>query len=158
MVVCNYEWQGMIRNVGKEDIPAICEIYNYYVKHTIITFEEEEVGVKEMEYRIGQNTKYPWIVFEVKGNVIGYAYASLWKGRSAYRFSAESTMYLDQQYAGRGIGSKLYESLISELKKNEVHSLIGGIALPNEASIALHEKFGFKKGAHFKEVGRKFDR
>lgn len=148
----------MIRKIEEVDIPSICKIYNYYITNSIITFEEKEVSEMEMGERIEEVTsKYPWLVFEEHMNIVGYAYASPWKGRCAYRFSAEGTIYLDQKYSGKGIGSKLYECLIPELKSKGVHSLIGGIALPNEASVALHEKFGFKKCAHFTEVGRKFD-
>jgi phosphinothricin acetyltransferase len=148
----------MIRKISTADIPAICKIYNYYINFSIATFEEVEVGVVEMQKRVEQiTTNYPWIVYEEEGAVIGYAYATLWKTRTAYRYSAEATIYLDYQHSGKGIGSKLYEHLLSELLNNKVHSLIGGISLPNEASIALHEKYGFRKCAHFAEVGRKFD-
>ncbi|CAN5386965.1 GNAT family N-acetyltransferase [soil metagenome] len=149
----------MIRRISTADIPSICKIYNYYINNSIATFEEVEVGVEEMQKRVEQvSTNYPWIVYEEEGAVIGYAYANQWKTRSAYRYSAEATVYLDHLYAGKGVGSKLYGHLISELNKSKIHSLIGGISLPNEASIALHEKFGFRKCAHFSEVGRKFDR
>lgn len=148
----------MIRNVIKEDLSAICGIYNYYIRHTIVTFEEQEIDVKEMERRVNQvTTKFPWIVYEENGSVIGYAYASSWKERSAYRFSVEGTVYLDNNHTGKGVGIKLYEHLLHELKKNNIHYIIGGISLPNEASVGLHEKLGFKKCAHFSEVGRKFD-
>jgi len=111
-----------------------------------------------MERRVNQVTaKFPWIVYEEKGIVIGYAYASSWKERSAYRFSVEGTVYLDKDQIGRGIGIKLYEHLLHELEKNNIHYIIGGISLPNEASVALHERLGFRKCAHFKEVGRKFN-
>ena len=81
-----------------------------------------------------------------------------WKARSAYRFSVESTVYIDQNSIGNGIGSLLYKELLSNLKNSRIHSVIGGIALPNPSSIALHEKYGFKKVAQFKEVGIKFDK
>jgi len=147
----------MIRPVNKLDAPSICKIYNYYIKNTIITFEEEEVSNVEMEKRIKENTKeFPWYVFEEKGEIVGYAYATLWRKRSAYRYSAESTVYLHREKTKRGIGTALYTHLITETKKKEIHSLIGGISLPNEGSVALHEKLGFKKCAHFKEIGKKF--
>ena len=147
----------MIRKVTKDDVFIICGIYNYYIRDTIVTFEEQEIDVREMERRVNQVTaKFPWIVYEENGRVIGYAYASSWKERSAYRFSVEGTVYLDKDQIGRGIGIKLYEHLLYELKKNNIHYIIGGISLPNEASVALHERLGFKKCAHFKEVGRKF--
>lgn len=149
----------MIRPVNKTDIPAICNIYNFYVKNTIITFEEEEVSAREIEKRIEEITKnFPWLVYVENGVVLGYAYASSWKSRSAYRFSAESTVYLSQESIGKGIGSKLYSDLIVEAKNKGIHSLIGGIAQPNDESVALHEKLGFQKCAHFKEIGFKFNK
>jgi phosphinothricin acetyltransferase len=101
---------------------------------------------------------YPWLVFEKNNKVIGYAYASKWKARSAYRFSAESTIYLHHNYIGIGVGTMLYQALIEDVKKRDVHRLIAGIALPNEPSIALHERQGFTKCAQFNEVGFKQNR
>lgn len=147
----------MIRNVNNFDVPFIKEIYNYYVKNTIITFEEEEINESDVLKRIEEITdKYPWIVYEENKKTVGYAYASEWKDRSAYRYSAESTVYLKIDYSGKGIGSILLKELIEKAKSKNIHTLIGGIALPNEASIRLHEKYEFKKCAHFKEVGYKF--
>lgn len=149
----------MIRNVNIEDAAAICNIYNHYVQNTIITFEEEPVTIEEMQSRIAEVTSsLPWFVFEENGKVVGYAYASQWKSRCAYRFSVESAIYLHPDFIGKGIGRRMYESLISELRNRSLHGAIGGIALPNEGSVALHERLGFVKVAHFKEVGRKFGR
>ncbi len=92
------------------------------------------------------------------GAVVGWAYATAWKARSAYRFSVETTVYVAASHQGRGIGAALYGALLGDLRGRELHSAVGGIALPNPASVALHEKLGFKKIAHFAEVGRKFDR
>ncbi len=101
----------------------------------------------------------PWLVAENdSGVVVGYAYASKWKGRCAYRHSAEVTVYLAPDAAAQGVGTRLYEALFSELRDRGIHTAIGGIALPNPPSVALHEKFGMKKVAHFAEVGHKFDR
>jgi phosphinothricin acetyltransferase len=147
----------MIRNVDIEDAGAICDIYNHYVQNTTITFEEEPVSIKEVQGRIAEVTSsLPWYVSEESGKVIGYAFASNWKSRCAYRLSVESTIYLHPDFIGKGIGRRLYESLISELRNRSYHGVIGGIALPNEGSVALHERLGFVKVAHFKEVGLKF--
>ena len=100
----------------------------------------------------------PWFVCETDGRVSGYAYASPWKSRSAYRRSVESTVYVAPHSAGHGIGSMLYRALISDLRERDLHTVIGGIALPNAASVALHEKMGFRKVAEFAEVGWKFER
>ena len=149
----------MIRSISPSDAPAICAIYNYYILNTPITFEEEAVSEDEMTQRIRETlSAFPWLVYEEQGEVLGYAYANKWKGRCAYRFSAESTIYLRHDQVGRGAGSKLYAQLLSELRKNRLHSIIGGIALPNEASQRLHEKLGFKKVAHFEQVGWKFEK
>ncbi|MEO8209220.1 MAG: N-acetyltransferase family protein [bacterium] len=149
----------MIRNVNYSDIARICEIYNYYIKNTTTTFEETEVGELEIEKRINEIiTNYTWIVFEDSGETVGYAYASKWKERTAYRHSAESSIYLNKDYFGKGIGKKLLSRLIEEVQTKDIHTLIGAIALPNKASIELYEKLDFKKVAHFKEVGYKFGR
>jgi phosphinothricin acetyltransferase len=148
----------MIRTATTTDAEQICNIYNEYIEHTCISFEEKPVSIKQMQQRIKDiKTSFPWLVFEVDQQILGYAYASTWKTRSAYRYSVESTVYLSANAAGQGIGSQLYSALIAELKETDAHSVIGCIALPNIASIALHEKMGFEKVAHFKEVGRKFD-
>jgi phosphinothricin acetyltransferase len=97
-------------------------------------------------------------VHEDAGRVTGYAYATKWRVRSAYRFSAETSVYVEQGQGGKGIGKALYGALLEELRRREVHMAIGGIAQPNPASVALHESLGFKKIAHFSEVGRKFER
>ena len=89
---------------------------------------------------------------------MGYAYATAWRVRRGYRYSTEVTVYVDPGAGGRGIGSLLYTDLIAALQERGIHAAMGGIALPNDASVALHEKFGFKKVAHFEQVGVKFDR
>lgn len=142
------------------DAAAIREIYNHYVRETIVTFEEKPVSVGEMRTRtrlIG-SLGLPWLVAESDGSVVGYAYANKWKERAAYRHSVETTVYLRTDSTGRGIGRMLYTQLLAELHKLGYHAIIGGIALPNAASIGLHESLGFRKVAHFEQVGRKFDR
>lgn len=149
----------MIRNVQIDDANEICNIYNYYVENSVITFEEEIITTKQMVERIERITlKYPYIVYELDGQVVGYAYASTWRSRSAYRYCVESTVYVHRDYIGRKIGSKLYKELIKCLEKLEVHNIMGVIALPNIESVKLHEKLGFYKVGHFKEVGRKLDK
>jgi len=100
--------------------------------------------------------KYPWTIFEEKGKVVGYAYASQWKGRIGYKQTVESSVYLHKDYSGKGIGSALYEDLFARLKKLNMHCVLAGIGQPNKASVALHEKFGFTNVAMFKQVGQKF--
>lgn len=150
----------MIRNAQVEDAGFIAGIYNHYVASTTITFEEEPVSTGEMARRIQavQAGGLPWLVAEIDGTVAGYAYATKWRERSAYRFAVESTVYLRHDAHRRGLGKALYEELLAVLAASGVHVVIGGIAQPNPASVALHEKLGFDKVAMFREVGRKFDR
>lgn len=147
----------MIRNVKLSDADSIANIYNYYIKNSTATFEEEEIPEDEIIRRINiVRENHVWIVYEEDGKVRGYAYAIRWKDRDAYRFTAEIAVYTEEGFSGRGIGSSLMENLIDGSRKKNLHKLMGGIALPNEASIALHEKFGFVKCAHFRESGFKF--
>lgn len=114
----------------------------------------------EMVQRIEEilASSLPWLVAEASGQVVGYAYASKWKGRCAYPYSVESTVYLAQTHTGKGIGLKLYTALIDAIRACSMHAIIGSVALPNAASIGLHECLGFKKVAHFEQVGYKQDR
>lgn len=149
----------MIEKVSIENTDAICDIYNYYVNNSIITFDEIPVTYKEMEKRVLEiSSSYPFFVYEEKNEILGYAYAYKFKERSAYRYASEITIYLKNGNYGKGIGTKLFAKLLKELKTKNIHSVIGIIALPNESSIGLHEKFGFKKIAHFTEVGLKFNK
>lgn len=146
-----------LRRIRPEDASGICSIYNYYVTHSICTFEEEPVPVPEMTNRIREIlSSYPWLVLEEEGEIRGYIYATKWKSRSAYRYSTELSVYVRHGYQGRGIGKILMERLLQELKASGIHTVIGGIVLPNERSVRLHESFGFQKVAHFSEVGFKF--
>jgi L-amino acid N-acyltransferase YncA len=146
----------VIRPCTPADTAQICEIYNHYVEHTIVTFEELPVTTAEMERRIREVTmQWPWLVCEEGGSVVGYAYAGPWKARSAYRFAVESTVYLAVGQQGRGLGAALYRRLIDELARCGAHCVIGGVSLPNAASVALHEKLGFRKIGQFCEVGWK---
>lgn len=148
-----------LRPANAGDAAAIVAIYNHYVATTTISFEEEAVTADEMAQRIDAvlAAGLPWLVAVGDGEILGYAYATKWRARHAYRFSVESSVYLAQDATQRGLGSRLYAALIDQLRAAQCHLVIGGIALPNEASIALHEKLGFEKVAHFKEVGYKFD-
>ena len=147
-----------IRPVTIADAAAIADIYNWYIANTFITFEEEALSAEAMAERIQKaDANSPWIVLEGDNGVEGYAYATEWKGRCAYRYSRETSIYLDHDLHGRGKGRELYTTLIEQLKNTPVHVLIAGIALPNPTSVALHEKMGFFKIGQFQEVGSKFD-
>jgi L-amino acid N-acyltransferase YncA len=149
-----------VRIAAAGDAEAVAGIYNHYVARTVVTFEEEPVAACEISRRIAevQAVSLPWLVAERAGAAVGFAYAAPWRARRAYRFSAEVTVYVAPERGGRGIGSALYAHLLAGLRDRNIHSVMGGIALPNEASVALHEKFGFKKVAHFEQAGFKLDR
>ena len=148
----------MIRSARITDSQVLADIYNHYISTSSVTFEEVLISAEIMGDRIQKTTKlYPWIVFEVQNEIIGYAYATEWKPRSAYRFTAESTVYVKSGQEGKGVGSALYSCLLSELHSLDVHAVIAGIMLPNKASVALHEKMGFEKVAHFRQTGFKFN-
>jgi phosphinothricin acetyltransferase len=141
------------------DAEAVCAIYNHYVTETIVTFEEQPVAQAEMQSRMAAVLgRLSWLVLEYDGGIAGYAYASPWKSRIGYRFAVESSIYLAPARIGRGFGSALYQSLLDDLRARNIHCVIGGAALPNPASAALHEKLGFTQVAHFRESGFKFGR
>lgn len=164
-----------IRLATLDDSMAIADIYNWYIENTTITFEEQRISAGDMAQRIAVTDQTrPWFVLVVDddeeitaelksagdGNrqgILGYACAVRWKDRSAYRYARETSIYLQPAIHGKGFGLGLYQHLIDALRSTDVHTLIAGIALPNEASIALHEKLGFKKVGEFEEVGKKFD-
>lgn len=150
----------IIRPVTGDDAGAICSIYNHYVSATTISFEEEPVTPSEMAQRIADvlAARLPWLAMVEGDKLIGYAYATKWRVRPAYRTSVETSVYLDPECAGQGAGTLLYRALLDDLRGRGLHLAIAGIAQPNAASVRLHEKLGFRKVAHFSEVGRKFDR
>jgi phosphinothricin acetyltransferase len=146
-----------IRPCEQKDIEKICEIYNYYVSNTVITFEENPLAISEMSQRVETYSKlYPWLVCEAEGQLVGYAYASKWKERSAYKNTAEVAIYLKHGLSRKGYGKALYAALLQSLSKLNCHVILGCVALPNESSEKLHEHFGFAKVAHFSQVGHKF--
>ena len=149
-----------IRMATAEDAAAVAAIYNPYVADTCVTFETEPVQAAGMAARITEvlDAGLPWLLAEHAAGAAGFAYASKWKGRCAYRFSVESTVYLHRDHTGRGIGRALYGRLLEEIRARRMHAVIGGIALPNAASVALHQRLGFRKVAHFEQVGYKQDR
>ena len=148
-----------IRAVEPSDCRAICDIYNYYIEHTVISFEEQPLAVGDMAQRVLACTEsYPWLVCVDSGRVVGYAYANRWQVRCAYRQCVETTVYLEPGQQGRGCSRALYSALLPRLARQGLHTAIAGIALPNEASVRLHERMGFSQVAHFAEVGWKQDR
>lgn len=149
-----------IRSATAGDAASIATIYNYYITNTVISFEEEAVSTVEMAARIQevQSLYLPWLVVTEGKAVLGYAYAAKWRVRHAYRFAVEVSVYLDPLHSRRGLGSMLYSRLLADLESLGTTVAIGGIALPNEASVRLHERQGFHKVAHFEKVGFKLGR
>ncbi|MBK5721159.1 N-acetyltransferase [Dysgonomonas sp. Marseille-P4677] len=148
----------MIRDIKPDDAKRIAEIYNYYIKETIITFEYDTISEFDIKRRIEkiQQKGFPFFVYEKDNEIVGYAYLSNWRERIAYDITLETSVYLDQKAIGSGIGSILYKELIDRAQKIDIHSLIGVISLPNIGSQKLHKKFNFELIGCFKEAGVKF--
>ncbi|MGH8142034.1 MAG: arsinothricin resistance N-acetyltransferase ArsN1 family B [Steroidobacteraceae bacterium] len=150
-----------IRSAVDTDADALVRIYNHYIMHTVITFEEQPLTAADMAarvHRVQQLEALPWLTAAHGDTVIGYAYATRWRERSAYRLSTEITVYLEPGCEHRGTGTRLYRHLLAGLRECGMHAVVGGIALPNAASVALHEKFGFEQVAQLREIGFKFGR
>jgi phosphinothricin acetyltransferase len=148
----------MIRKATIKDAEQIVEIYNHYIKTSTVTFETELVSANDFSKRISNIIeKYPYLVFEENGQIMGYAYAGVFRTRVAYANSSEASVYVHKDHYRKGIAKKLYSQLLQDMKASGLRTAIGGITLPNNASVHLHESFGFEKVAHFKEVGHKFD-
>lgn len=147
-----------IRDASAGDAAAIAAIYSHYIAHTAVSFELEPVDGGEMRARLQEvrTQGLPWIVAEEDGRIVGYAYATRWRARAAYRESVESSVYLAPDAAGKGFGRALYDALLPALRNAGLHTVIGGITLPNAASVALHEALGFVHVGTFREVGHKF--
>lgn len=149
----------LIRTAEIEDVPMILDIYSYYVENTTITFEIKPPDIEEMKRRLIETVKtFDWIIYELNETIAGYAYYTKFRERKAYDYSCETTVYVHKDLTGKGIGSALYGQLINRLEKTSKAVAIGGISLPNDASVRLHEKLGFKNIGILKNVGRKFNK
>lgn len=147
-----------IRPAALADAESVAQIYNHYIAASTVTFEKVQLETADVEDRIRKTIEsFPWLIYELEGSIRGFAYAGSYHGRAAYRHTVEISVYVENGFEGKRIGSRLYEALFAILEKKEIHAIIAGIALPNPGSVALHERFGMEKVAHFKEVGRKFD-
>ncbi|MBI4402771.1 MAG: N-acetyltransferase [Deltaproteobacteria bacterium] len=147
------------RHVRTKDAPILSDIYRPYVEETAISFETEPPSATEFTARIEKiASRYPWIVCECQGQVVGYAYASKHRDRAAYRWCVDVAVYLDQNFHGRGLGRRLYERLISELRELGYVNAFAGIAMPNEKSIGLHKSLGFEEVGTYRTAGYKLGR
>ncbi len=137
------------------------EIYNYYVINTPITFDLEPLTIEERTPWFEEHSdrgRYRLLVAVENDNLLGYATSGRFRVKRAYDTSVDSSIYCAPEATGRGIGSKLYAALFDAIAGEDINRIIAGITLPNDASMALHRRFGFQVVGTFSEVGRKFDR
>lgn len=149
----------MIRLAKEQDASDILSIYAPYVEHTAFTFEYEVPTLQEFSSRIVNTLKVlPWIVYEIDGSVVGYAYASEHRKRAAYQWSVDLSVYIKQEFHGRRIAKILYECLIDILKLQGYYNTYAGVSIPNPKSEHFHESFGFRPIGIYHKVGYKFDK
>ncbi len=148
----------MIRAFTEKDVETLLEIYNYYVLHTTANFDIEILSLEAFKAKITRiNTEYPIIIYEEHDEILGFAYGSRFRPKPAYNNTVETTVYVRHTAFGKGIGKMLYTRLLNILKEKGYRVAIGIITIPNETSIKLHEKLGFKKVGELKDVGFKFN-
>ena len=151
----------MVRAATADDLEAINEIYNHYVAVSHVTFDDEPMSMdarQEWFTHYADKGRHRVFVALEADRITGFASSSRFRPKPGYLTSVETSIYLAPEATGSGTGTRLYERLFHALEGEDVHRAYAGIALPNPESIALHEKFGFKRVAHFTEQGRKFGR
>ena len=150
----------VVRPAGAGDLARINAIYTHYVLHSHATFEIEPVTMAEREdwaSHYADSGRYRLLVV-ADDDVLGFATSSPYHLRAAYETSVELSVYVDPDATGRGLGARLYGTLIPLLEREDLHRAYGGVSLPNASSVALHERFGFREAARYSEQGRKFGR
>jgi phosphinothricin acetyltransferase len=148
---------GTIRMATLKDAEAILAIYEPYILETAITFEYDKIPIEQFRDRMAKvMEQFPWLVYEEEGKILGYAYGSKFKERAAFGWDCECSVYLDREVKHRGIGTKLYKVLIDLIQRMGYVNLYALLTYPNEASMALHEKFGFAKVGIYQKTGYKF--
>jgi phosphinothricin acetyltransferase len=147
-----------IRPATREDLARLTEIYNYYIVNTPVTFDIDPYTVEQREGWFSQfgTGRYRLLVAEENGVIAGYAGSMRFRPKAAYETTVETTVYCAPEAVGKGIGARLYEALFKELQAEDVHRVVAGYTLPNAATAALHERFGFRVVGVFSENGRKF--
>ena len=150
----------VIRPYAPADIPAVTRIYGHYVRETVITFETSEPDEAEMANRFATiaGKGHPLLIAEQDGQVIGYAYASTYRPREAYRFTCEDSIYLAPDAGGKGLGSTLLARLIEDSSRAGLKQMLAVITAERANSIRLHEKHGFRFVGKYDALGYKFDR
>jgi phosphinothricin acetyltransferase len=150
--------EHQIRISQEKDIAVMLHIYDYYVKNSLITFDHETPDEESFRKKIQAILlSYPVLVYEINHEVVGYAYASLFREKKAYQWTVESTIYLLPKEKSKGIGSVLYSKLFSILKLQKIRSVIAVITIPNEESIRFHQKHGFTSCGMIEDIGYKFE-
>jgi phosphinothricin acetyltransferase len=150
-----------IRPGRAEDLPDLTELYNHYIRETPITFDLVPYAVEERRdwlERFSETGRHRLWVSERAGRVTGYATSRTFRPKAAYDSTVETTVYLAPEAQGEGLGRRLYQALFASLADEDVHRAVGGVTLPNPASVALHESFGFEPVGIYHEVGYKFGR
>lgn len=148
-----------IRPAERADLARLTEIYNYYIVHTPVTFDVEPYTVERREAwfaQFGVTGRHRLLVAEIDGVIVGYAGTTRFRPKAAYDTTVETTIYCAHDAIGKGIGTRLYTALFQSLRDEDIHRFVAGYALPNPATAALHERFGFKVVGVFRENGRKF--
>ena len=148
----------IVRPARADDAPAIAALYAPFVDGSGISFEDSAPDGAEMASRMAAcGETHPWLVAEAEGELAGYAYASPFRARRGYRFTAETSVYVRSALQGAGVGAALYRPLIETLVAQGFTQAIAAISLPNEASVRLHERFGFERCGVYRQVGWKLD-
>jgi len=141
------------------DAGAILDIYSHFINNTAITFEQEVPSAEDFHDRIAKiMAKYPFLVCEDGGRIVGYAYANRHQTRASYRYSAELSVYLRPQYIGLGIGRALCRAIIELLKLQNIQTVYSAVSLPNDPSCAMHDALGFSRAGLWRNTGRKHGR
>jgi phosphinothricin acetyltransferase len=149
----------LIRRAERSDVPALLAIYNHFVLHTPVTFDVEP---RTLEQRLAwfdtfaPSGRHQCFVADRGGEAIGWACSGRFKDKAAYDTSVETSIYLKPGEEGRGLGRRLYRTLFDALAHQDVHRAFGGVAVPNQASVGLHQAMGFELVGTYREVGRKF--
>ena len=150
-----------VRFARRDDMPALNELYNHYVESSPVTFDIEPVELAAREAwftQFAETGSHRLLVAESEGTLVGYACSHAFRAKRAYETSVETTIYTAPGHGRRGLGTALYSALFDALEGEDVHRAYAGVTLPNEASLALHRRFGFRPVGTFEQVGRKFGR
>ncbi|MFL5896742.1 MAG: arsinothricin resistance N-acetyltransferase ArsN1 family B [Thermoleophilaceae bacterium] len=145
--------------VPDRDAAACLAIYEPYVRENAVSFEDEAPGLEDFSERMRATlATHPWLVFEADGQIVGYAYGTQHRTRSAYRWAADVTVYVAPSHQRAGVGRRLYEALFDRLRRQGFHVACAGITLPNDASVGLHRALGFEPVGVYRRIGWKLGR